>query len=246
MRSRYTTISGIVLRRRGRPNGDSLVTLLAPAGKKLLLARAGKNSAGNAGRLSLFNDVTVQYYLRRPDDLPLVTQVSLNGMLSRLAEPELYPLAHVLAELADALTVDVSHGEPLYDYLASGLRGLVQHEDPEKVTLAYAWAMLGLAGLAPETAACGGCGLSGSLRSLDVAGGLMLCAACSSAPLPEAEFSAELQVLAAGRLHAALTLPLHDRHGHWRELNRWLDRHVERLRSSQGHLLRQPVAAPGV
>src|SRR5690606_11039940 len=123
------------LRRRSQPNGDALVTLLSPAGKWLALARAGRSSAGNAGRLSLFNDVNVQYYRRRPEDLPVITQVTLNGMLPRLSEPELYPLAHVLAELCDALTVDVHYGEPLYEYLASGLRGLSQSDDPNKVAL---------------------------------------------------------------------------------------------------------------
>lgn len=209
------------------------MTLLSPAGKCLVLARAGKNSAGNAARLNLFADVTVQYYRRRPEDLPVVTQVSLNGSLSRLPEPALYPFANVLAELADALTVDLNHGEPLYEYLASGLRGLVLHPDPEKVALVYAWAMLGLAGLAPETVACGSCGADGPLSTLDVADGFMLCAACSPAPLPPSPFGSELRVLASGRVRAGLGLDLEGREAHWRQLNRWLDRHVDRLRSSQ-------------
>ena len=244
-RSRYTTISGIVLRRRSRPNGDALVTLLSPAGKRVLLARAGKSSAGNAGRLSLFNDVTVQYYLRREDALPIVTQVSLNGMLTRLSEPDLYPLAHVLAELADVLSVDVHHGEPLHDYLASGFRGLVRHPDPEKVTLSYAWALLRLAGLSPDGSACGRCGSSAALCSLDIPEGFLLCAACSSGPLPDGELIRELQVLAAGLIRPALELGLADRTGHWRLLNRWLDRHVDRLKSSQGQPLPVPGAAAG-
>ncbi len=233
MRSRYTTTGGIVLRRRSQPNGDALVTLLSPAGKWLALARAGRSSAGNAGRLSLFNDVNVQYYRRRPEDLPVITQVTLNGMLPRLSEPELYPLAHVLAELCDALTVDVHYGEPLYEYLASGLRGLSQSDDPNKVALCYSWGMLRVAGLAPSPGNCGRCGATGVPAALDIAAGQFTCGNCTSGRHLPPLLACELQTLLGSSLRAALRLELGDRAAHWQLLNRYLDHHVTRLRSSQ-------------
>ena len=233
MRSRYTNTGGIVLRRLSQPNGDALVTLLSPSGKWRALARAGRNSAGNAGRLSLFNDVSVQCYRRNPDDLPVITQVTLNGMLPRLSEPELYPLAHVLAELCDALTVDVHYGEPLYDYLASGLRGLNQSDDPEKVTLLYCWGMLRVAGLAPEADGCGSCGAAVMPVTLDVPAGRLNCADCGKGIPLAGDVACELNTLLASGLRAAMPLPFADRRAHWRLLNRYLNHHVTRLNSSE-------------
>lgn len=233
MRSRYTTSGGIVLRRQSQPNGDALVTLLSRSGKWRALARSGRSSAGNAGRLSLFNDVSVQFYRRREQDLPIITQVTLNGMLPGLSEPGLYPLAHYLAELCDALTVEVDYGEPLYDYLASGLRGLCRSADPDKVALVYAWGMLRVAGLAPRVSSCGSCGAAAPLTRLDIPAGSLSCADCQTGrPLTELA-ARELQQLMSSSVRAALDLELHDRAGHWRLLNHYLDFHVRRLRSSE-------------
>lgn len=233
MRSRYTTTSGIVLRRRSQPSGDALVTLLSPSGKWTALARAGKTSAGVAGRLSLWADVNVQHYRRREDDLPLITQVTLNGMLPRLSEPELYPLAHYLAELCDALTVDVHYGEPLYEYLTSALRGLCQSPDPEKVTLVYSWGMLRSAGLAPAMSRCGVCSRAAEPAVLDFRSGHALCPDCSPVRSQGQASLAELAQLTGTSLRQAMELPLSDRTEHWRLLNSYLDHHVTRLRSSQ-------------
>ncbi|MEZ4607166.1 MAG: hypothetical protein R2865_10320 [Deinococcales bacterium] len=59
------------------------------------------------GRLSLFHDVMVQTYHKgeTQNDLMLITQVDLAGALPRLIEPEIYPYAHLLAELSDQLSV---------------------------------------------------------------------------------------------------------------------------------------------
>src|SRR5690554_5369066 len=237
MRSRYTTSNGIVLRRRSQPNGDSIVTLLSPSGKWTALARAGKNSAGNAGRLSLWADVNVQHYRRKEDDLPVITQVTLNGMLPRLSEPELYPLASYLAELCDALTVDVHYGEPLYEYLTSGLRGLCQSPEPEKVAIVYSWGMLRVAGLAPAMRRCGACSREMPPASLDFRAEHMLCAECSPVRSSPSESLCELAGVVGGTLRSAMNVPLTDTAEHWRLLNRYLDHHVTRLRSSQafGH-----------
>ena len=133
---RTSVTEGIVIRRLALPSGDVVATLLSEHGKWRGVARKGKIPGGNLGRLSLFHDVTVQFYRRREDDLALLTQVRLNGALPNLSRPDVYPYAHVLAELTDALTVDVHLGEKVHAYLASGLRGLNRHDDPD---LAIAW-----------------------------------------------------------------------------------------------------------
>ena len=231
MSSRYQLGNGIVIRRRTLPSGDVVVTLLAEQGKWRGIARKGKLPGGNMGRLSLFHDVTVQYYRRREEDLALLTQVRLNGALPRLSEPAVYPYAHILAELADALTVDVHIGEPLYQYLASGLRGLNRHPDPERVALLYAWRLLKQAGLAPRATPCGGCGRDVAPEWLDVGSGALLCADCAVGLRLGDQTATELATLVEGDMRRALELPLTDRRTHWLALSRYLSYHVSDLRS---------------
>src|SRR5690606_14792893 len=114
--------------------------------------------------------------------LALITQVTLNGALPRLSDPRVYPYAHLLAELVDDLSVDVHLGESVHAHLASALRGLNRHHDPEIVALLYAWRLLALAGLAPRTTACGACGNPDGLAFLDMAGGALTCGACAREP----------------------------------------------------------------
>lgn len=234
MSARYQLGHGIVIRRQTLPSGDVVVTLLAEQGKWRGIARKGKLPGGNMGRLSLFHDVTVQFYRKREDDLALLTQVRLNGALSRLAEPGIYPYAHILAELADALTVDVNIGEPLYNYLASGLRGLNRHPDPERVVLLYAWRLLQQAGLAPRCRPCGSCGRDGPPEGLDVATGALYCGECGGGLRLGPETAGELLALVEGDMHEALELDLCDRQAHWLALSRYLSYHVSELRSLSG------------
>jgi DNA repair protein RecO len=172
----------LVLRRTPLPSGDVVATLLSPGGTWRAVARKGRLPGGNLARLSLFHDVTVQFWRRNDDDLALITQVQLNGALDRLARPEAYPYAHLLAELADVLTVEHPVDERFYTLVASGLRGLHGHDDTEAVGLAYAWRLLGLAGVAPDVRACASCG--GVPSYLNVAEGNAHCAACHAAVTP--------------------------------------------------------------
>lgn len=224
--SRYTVREGIVVRRTPLPSGDVVVTLLSGDGKWRAVARKGRLPGGNPGRLSLFHDVTVQSYARRDDDLAVVAQVRLNGALPRLADPGVYPYAHLLAELADRLTVDVHLGEPLHAWLASGLRGLDRDGDPERVALVHAWMLLRVAGLAPDLSerdpGDGG-------ARLDVAGGRLAWRGEGSALSPEA--LSGLRLLVDGRARDALALPFEDREVHWRLLARYVSWHVDELRS---------------
>src|SRR5690606_37892294 len=185
-------------------------------------------------------DVTVQYYRKRDDDLALITQVQLTGALPGLSGPEVYPYANLLAELVDALTVDVHLGERLFDYLASGLRGLVAHDDPEHVALVYAWRLLGLAGLAPTVRRCASCGALGPLVAFDAASGGLACEACAHAAAQAgvhgatylgAAGAAELRDLVEAPMREALTRPPADRERHWRALRRHVDYHVRELNS---------------
>lgn len=246
MSARYQIGHGIVLRRKTLPSGDVVITLLSEQGKWRGIARKGKLPGGNLGRLSLFHDVTVQFYRKREEDLALLTQVRLNGALARLADPAVYPLAHILAELADSLTVDVNIGEPLYQYLASGLRGLDQHPDPERVALLYAWRLLQQAGLAPHSRNCAGCGSDAVLQAVDVSAGALLCGSCGTeqagAIWVGAESGAELRGLLTAPMREALKLDLCDRPRHWSVLSRYLSFHVGELRSLAGRTLQGSAA----
>ncbi len=231
---RYTVTDGIVIRRSPLPSGDLVVTLLSDGGKWRAIARKGKLPGGNLGRLSLFHDVTVQYYRRRDDDLALLTQVTLNGALPRLTEPDVYPYAHLLAELVDALSVDVHLGESVHAHLASALRGLNRHTDPELVALLYSWRLLSLAGLAPRTATCTICGATEGLSHLDVAAGALTCGACASG-IPIGETVAdEIRTMLTSPATQTLERAPEDRRGHWRALSRYLEYHVRDLASLDG------------
>jgi DNA repair protein RecO (recombination protein O) len=235
---RYTTSHGIVIRRFEHTNGDVQVTLLNEGGKWRGIARKGKKIGGHLGRLSLFHDVTVQYYKKADEEIVLLTQIQLNGALPKLSDPGIYPYAHILAELVDALTVDVHIGEQLYEYFASGLRGLNQHQDPEAVTIVYAWKLLQQAGLAPRLMKCATCGKSdpGSKNlsfKFDVATGGMTCQTCNTGMTISEAVLEDLKTIHTQTTRQALSQPLHDKQLHWTLLNRYTTYHVRELHSLQ-------------
>lgn len=255
---RYRVREGIVVRRTPLPSGDVVVTLLSPDGKWRAVARKGRLLGGNPGRLSLFHDVTVQVYQRRADDLAVVAQVRLNGALPRLSDPAVYPYAHLLAELADRLTVDVHVGEPLHAWLASGLRGLNEDDDAERVALIHAWMLLRVAGLGPDagdawpdasrdvaTDAAADVGSwadadapsdaareGGDEPRFDLVGGRIVRSGEGIALRGDTAHG--LRILIAGRARDALAEPFSDRTAHWRLLARYVAWHVDDLRSLGG------------
>lgn len=237
--SRYRVRDGIVLRRTPLPSGDVVATLLSNDGKWRAVARKGRLLGGNPGRLSLFHDVRVQIYQRREDDLAIAVQVQLNGALPGLSRPDVYPYAHLLAELADRLTVDVHLGEPLHAWLASGLRGLGRDEDPERVALVHAWRLLRIAGLAPSLERAP----AGSALRWDVAEGTL--SPDGSGITLDAQEAADLRALVAGAARAALAEPLTSRARQWRLMRRHVDHHVEPLRSLDALVRRGAGEAPG-
>lgn len=233
MAPRYHLREGIVVRRSELPSGDVVVTVLGSGGKWRGVARKGKLLGGNLARLSLFHEVSVQGYRKRDDDLLLITQVELSGALPALSQPALYPYAHLLAELAEQLAVDQA-GERLYAYLASGLRGLVQHHDPEAVALIISWRLVQQAGLAPRLTRCARCG-GGPCRRFDIAAGGLTCDRCASGlPIAEA-VQAELLAMLTKAARETLSEPLLERPTHWALLSRYLAFHVGSL-NSLGHL----------
>ena len=150
MRERYKNISGIILRRTTTPNGDMIVSLLTPRGKFKGVSRKAAPSPSTL-KLNLFQHVTVQIYNRQQEDLGLLTQVKLEGALSQLVKPEVYPLASFLCELVDHVVEGEMDIPQTYDLLAGSLRGLNSHQDPEWVALVMAFKLLGSLGLAHRT-----------------------------------------------------------------------------------------------
>ena len=237
---RYHVSDAIVLRRTPLPSGDVVVTLLSEHGTWRAVARKGRLPGGNLARLSLFHDVRVQAYRRREEDLAVLTQVSLNGALAALTSPGVYPYAHLLADLADALTVDVHVGEGMSRVVASALRGVARHDDPDAVALAYAWRLVALAGLAPRPAPCDRCG--GPCTTLAVADGALRCGLHADHErdlwLGE-EAAADLDRLLRAPLRESVSRPPGDRARAWRALLVHVREHVGEVRS-----LVSLVAAP--
>ncbi|CAN5538862.1 DNA repair protein RecO [soil metagenome] len=255
MAQRYHLREGIIIRRMELPSGDVVVTLFSEGGKWRGLARKGKLPGGNLGRLSLFHHVTLQHYAKNDEDLSVITQVSLNGALAKLSHPEVYPFAHLLAELADKLSADVQPGESpggsMYSYLAAGLRGLAQHDDPERVALTIAWKLLRQAGLTPRLQGCAHCGASdlganGAAPRFDIAAGGVTCGRCNSGLPLAGESLALLERMVLGTVREALESSIGDPAGDpagkpaddlfplWRLLSRYLAYHVGALNSLSG------------
>ena len=231
MSQRYTTSEGIVIRRKPLPSGDVIATILSTHMKWRGIARKSKLPGGNLGRLSLFHDVIVQSYRRRDEDLAILTQVQLNGALPNLSHPDIYPHAHLLAELADALTVDIQIGERIYHYLAGGLRGLNQAEDPGRIGLIFSWRLLQAAGIAPRVQRCSYCNTDPPLYFFDISGGGITCEKCRiGLPIPSI-IGDDLRAILVGTIRSSLQRPFVKRKEHEVLLRQYCSFHVEHLRS---------------
>ena len=166
--SRYRTRSGIVLRRKTTPIGDVVLWLLTPEGKLRGVARAGAKN-GLAAKVNLFHHLTVQVYQRPGNDMATLSEIILEGALERLTQPEVYPYAHWLAELADKLYAEDDHvGQAGFELVSGGLRGLARHTDPNRVALVMAWKLLGAHGLYPRVSSCPDTGETEGLTRFDV------------------------------------------------------------------------------
>lgn len=248
MEKRYRLREGIIIRRQAMTSGDVIVTLMSPDGKWRGIARKGKILGGNIARLSLFHDVNLQYYHKANEDLFLITQVTLNGALPKLTSPDIYPFGHFLCELCDRLTVDVHLGEKIYDYLSSGLRGITQHTEPNKVGIIFAWKLLAQAGLAPRLSRCVECGKSYAAHAtsevfgFNIAAGGLSCADCARANESSSGNNShmvrvsntiieELIAIHTQTVRQALDINFSDLQKHWQILKHYTTYHVAELQS---------------
>ncbi len=222
MASRTANRSGIVIRRRVTPAGDIIATLLTPQGKLKAIARGGVRGP-QASSLNLFHHVGLQIYQAPNNDLASVRQSVLEGALPRLAEPERYAFAHLMAEFADALFQEGELSEQAFDLFAAALRGISSQDDPEWVTLVMSYKLLGLAGILPQTNRCARC-RSEHPAHPDPLGGQMLCSKCASLPSYPPESLDFLRQVMRRSVRASFEapLPLPQRKAVWRALERFV------------------------
>jgi len=172
---RYRTHEGVIVGRKLLPGGDVLLRIVGPEGAMDAVARKAQRPSGRSGRLMLFHHVRFQAYHKPDRDLATLTQAELVGRLERLAEPERYPAAAYLGELAYRLAAPAV-AEGLWPLFTSGLRGIARHDDP-RVPLAWSgWRMLAASGLAPRLASR--CGHEPTHLE---PGGALACASCAEA-----------------------------------------------------------------
>ncbi|GGQ93851.1 DNA repair protein RecO [Deinococcus ruber] len=231
MRSRTANRSGIVLRRIVTPAGDIIVTLLTPQGKLKAIARGGVRGPLSS-ILNLFHHVQVQVYQTPGNDLVTAKQAALEGALPTLAQPERYPYAHLLTELADTLFQEGELSETAFELYAASLRGISRHPDPEWVSLVMSYKLLALAGFIPQTAYCSLCG-SVDPEHPDPLGGQLLCRSCASqaAYLPDVLDFLRMVPKVSVRLWMENPLEARERTQLWQALERFVAVQVGRVQS---------------
>ena len=231
--SRYRTRSGIVLRRHVTPPGDVILSVFTPEGKVRAVARSGVKGS-RSPRLNLFQHLTMQLYERPGNDLQTITQIVLEGALPGLSKPEVYPYAHLLAELADRLYQEGDFiGQAGFELFSGGLRGLVRHPDPDRVALVIAWKLLGQNGLYPRVGRCIQTGDLDALTFFDPrAGGVTSARVAQGLEIGEGAVQ-ELGWMARGTVREVLEDDLDDqvRHGLWRSLEAYVNEHVTELQA---------------
>lgn len=224
------------------PAGDIIVTLLTPQGKLKAIARGGVKGPLSSS-LNLFHNVGVQVYQAPGNDLAAVRQAVLEGALPKLAEPERYAFAHLMAEFADALFQEGEFSEQAYDLFAGALRGISHQEDAEWVALVMSYKLLGLAGIIPQTARCARCGAPDPAHP-DPLGGQLLCGSCAALPPYPSETLDFLRGVVRRTVRASMEAPIpgDQRPALWRALERFVTVQIGNV-----HSWRQlvPLAAPG-
>lgn len=235
--SRYQLRQGIIIRRQVQPSGDVLVTVLSPAAENYPIkwrgmARKGQKLGGNIARLNLFHDISAQIYQKPQQEIATLTQVVLNGALARLSEPQRYSCAHVLAELVDVLSSeDSAHYFQFYDYFSSALRGIAQHDTPEKIALIYGWRLLAQAGLAPDVQGCSSCTREAAITHLHIEAGGLSCQLCDKGLALPPDVLQEIIFLHKQSVAKSMKLPFTNLSAHWRALSRYISYHGQDLRS---------------
>ena len=228
---RYQLASGIIIHRKSLPNGDVLISLFNQTGKLRAIAKKGKKLGGNIARMNLFNDISVQYYQKDADALAILTQVQLNGSLEKLTRPEIYPYAHILAELVDKLSQNDLSEPKMYSYLASGLKGLSAHEQAEKISIIYAWKIIQQAGLAPRLERCSICNRTELSNKFNMQTGGITCKQCNSGIYISDTVLEYLQRIHKTTVRAMLEHNLSDSKEHWKLLKLYSSYHIAEIKS---------------
>ncbi len=207
------------------------MTLLTPQGKVKAVARGGVRGPLSS-RLNLFHHVGVQMYQTPQADLATVQQAVLEGALPRLAEPERYAFAHLLAELAGTLFQEGEFAEQAFDLFAGALRGVSHHPDPEWVALVMSYKLLGLAGFVPQTDRCARCGAPDPAHP-DPLGGQLLCGGCASLPAYPPGSLEFLRRVVRRSVRASMDAPVptQERPALWRALERFVTVQVGNVQS---------------
>lgn len=231
MAQRYQLASGIIIHRNSLPNGDLLISLFNQTGKLRALAKKGKKLGGNISRMNLFNDISVQYYQKDADSLAILTQVQLNGSLEKLTLPEIYPYAHILAELVDKLSLNDLSDPKMYSYLASGLKGLSEFGDAEKITIIYSWKIIQQAGLAPRLMHCSICNSSELTNKFNLHTGGITCTSCNSGSYISAGLLSYLQKIQKTTVRAMLEHTLINQKEQWKLLRNYTNYHIQEIKS---------------
>lgn len=231
MRSRTANRSGIVLRRRVTPAGDIIVTLLTPQGKLKAVARGGVRGPLSS-RLNLFHHVHVQVYQAPNNDLASVQQAVLEGALPKLAEPERYAFAHLMAEFADTLFQEGEFSEQAFDLFAGALRGVSHQPDPEWVALVMSYKLLALAGFVVQTGHCARCRAPEPTHP-DVLAGQLLCQKCATQPAYAQDALDFLRNVVRRSVRVSMERPLPAEHRPvlWRALERFVTAQVGSVHS---------------
>jgi DNA repair protein RecO (recombination protein O) len=221
------------VRRYKTPSGDVILSILTPEGKIKGICKAGARNQ-HASRLNLFQHLTMQTYERPNSDLLTLSEMVLEGALPGLSDPRVYPFAHFLAELADKLYQDDDFvGQAGFELFSGGLRGLVRHEDPDRVTLVIAWKLLALHGLFPRVHACLDTNAFEDLTHFDATrGGVTSARIGRGVRIGEAAVE-ELNLVARGTVREVLEAPLETptREGLWMALEAYLTVQVGALKS---------------
>lgn len=183
MAERYFKTEALVLHSRPLGEADRLITMLSwEQGKLAAVARgARKIKSKLAAGVDLFTYGDYQFYRGR--GLAVITGAAVKEHFTRFREqPELYPYALFLAELAGRLAAESEPCPHACGLLLEAWRLLAAEQalDRELFCRAYELRLLDLSGYRPYFHACLGCGTATAVVFSPRQGGL-LCRACAPA-----------------------------------------------------------------
>ena len=157
MRDRVYRTEAVIIRRGDLGEADRLLTLIAPQGKRRVVAKgARKTTSRLAGHIELFTHTALLLAVGR--NLDIVTQSAilhsyeqLRGDLKRIGA------AYYAAELIDRLIEEDDENRPAYDLLLATLQALDTSQNIDLVLRFYELRLLGCLGYRPQLYHCAVC-----------------------------------------------------------------------------------------